>query len=176
VDGKFSNFVDRSIAFTSIERFIFTLGSGNDNVAGGNATDNLNGGAGNDVLNGGNGNDVLTGGMGTDSLTGGGGADIFVYIDQAESGPGAARDKISDFVQGADRIDLSDLDADSTTPATEDFTFIGTAAFGSVAGQLRYTAAGGITVIEGDTDGNGLADFQIELTGEIPLQSTDFIF
>ena len=176
VDGKFSNFVDRSITFTSIERFVFTLGSGHDNVQGGNATDTLNGGAGNDILNGGNGNDVLTGGMGTDSLTGGGGADIFVYAEQAESGPGAARDKISDFVQGADRIDLSDMDANSTTPATEDFTFIGTAAFGSVAGQLRYTASGGITVIEGDTDGNGLADFQIELTGEIPLQSTDFIF
>ena len=42
---------------------------------------------------------------------------------------------------------------------------INTSAFSNVAGQLRYNVAGTDTVLEGDVDGDSVADFQIQLTG-----------
>ena len=63
----------------------------------------LYGGAGNDVIEGGAGADRIYGGEGDDSLTGGTEADTFVF----EEGHG--NDTITDFADGTDLIDLSDL-------------------------------------------------------------------
>ena len=38
----------------------------------------------------------------------------------------------------------------------------------------RYRNVGAITLVEGDVDGGGVADFQIELTGVIPLVAANF--
>jgi Ca2+-binding RTX toxin-like protein len=79
--------------------------SGNDTVNGYGGGDELRGGSGNDILSGGTGKDVVDGGSGQDSLTGGDGKDTFVFASRYGS------DTIVDFVNGIDRIDISDWKA-----------------------------------------------------------------
>lgn len=43
------------------------------------------------------------------------------------------------------------------------------------AGQLHYTQAGGNTIVQADVDGDGTADFEIELTGLLTLTAGDFL-
>lgn len=80
-----------------------TLGgtSGNDAWFGSAFDDMIGGADGNDRLTGGSGNDRLAGDAGNDTMTGGSGADVFVL------GIRGNRDTVSDFTQGAGRIDLS---------------------------------------------------------------------
>ena len=143
-------------------------------MTGGGGSDTLYGLDGNDKLYGGMGNDVLVGGLGSDTLTGGTGADGFVFTSLAESS-GANVDTIADFNHGeGDYIDLSAIDANTSTGADDAFSFIGTAAFSHHAGELRYQTAGGTTIVYGDTDGNGVADFAIKLLGGPVLTGGDF--
>jgi Ca2+-binding RTX toxin-like protein len=138
-------------------------GRGKDTIEGGEGRDRLTGGVGNDQLSGGDGNDTLRGGQGKDLLTGGAGADRFVFNKAAEAGNGAARDRITDFEAGVDRIVLSAMQ--------DGLSFIADAAFGSVAGQLRYEGG----VLEGDLNGDGVADFQIRLTGQPAIDAGDLV-
>ena len=151
--------------------------AGNDVLAGGDGVDTLVGAAGKDILAGGAGVDTLAGGFGRDVMTGGGQRDIFDFKLAAETGKTfLTRDVIKDFthLQGDD-IDLSTIDA-KTGAGNQKFTFIGQGAFTGAKGQLHFTFAGPAkTIVEGDTDGNGLADFQIELTGHKLLVQGDFI-
>ena len=145
------------------------LGSADDNALSGNlGDDSLDGRDGDDVLSGGAGADVLTGGLGADMLTGGAGADRFVFV--ATSG---GVDVITDFASGLDIIDLTAIDADLATAGDQAFAFIGSAAFSMVAGELRLsTPAAGQALLEGDVDGDGLADFAVAFdlgTGTAPV-------
>ena len=83
------------------------------------------------------------------------------------------------FRSGTDRIDLFAIDANSTALGNNAFTFIGTGAFSgngaAGAGQLRYSFAGANTIVEGDVDGNGTADFQIQLTGHHTMTIADLV-
>jgi hypothetical protein len=54
------------------------------------------------------------------------------------------------------------------------FTWIGGAGFTGHVGELRFTS-GSKTVISGDVNGDGKADFQIELAGRHSLAASDFI-
>jgi serralysin len=84
---------------------------------------------------------------------------------------------ITDFshAQG-DTIVLNPIDANTRTPDVDDaFTFIGTAAFHGVAGELRYTASGANTLVLGDVNGDGQADFALLLLGAISLTKSDFV-
>jgi serralysin len=86
-------------------------------------------------------------------------------------------DVITDFshAQG-DTIVLNPIDANTRTPDVDDaFTFIGTAAFHGVAGELRYTASGANTLVLGDVNGDGQADFALLLLGAISLTKSDFV-
>ncbi|MBJ6127588.1 CAP domain-containing protein [Microvirga splendida] len=74
--------------------------SGNDKLYGGTGNDKLFGETGKDRLYGGDGKDILSGGTGSDILSGGSGADTFRF-----AGKWGA-DKVSDFRNGIDRIDL----------------------------------------------------------------------
>ncbi|RYY24507.1 MAG: hypothetical protein EOP62_16800 [Sphingomonadales bacterium] len=106
-----------------------SLGGGADMFdarTGGIVNGTVNGGAGNDVLLGGihadtliggDGADALFGGGGADQLTGGAGADLFIYA-VGDSIVGA-RDTITDFQTGQDRIDLSRLGVTSYAITTE---------------------------------------------------------
>lgn len=85
-------------------------GDGRDRVWGGTGDDIVNGDAGDDRVRGGAGRDVISGGEGRDHYWGNGGADTFVI--EADG----ARDKIHDFQDGLDVIDISafglaDIDA-----------------------------------------------------------------
>jgi VCBS repeat-containing protein len=146
-------------------------------LLGGSGGDVLIGGAGDDQLFGFDGNDVLVGGRGTDQLRGGRGNDIFQFNSVEDSSVGAP-DTIADFQKGFDKIDLTRIDANSTTPEDDAFTFIGDAAFTGTAGQLRsvFDANTGQNRVEGDVDGDGVADFAIlvNIPNPQPLVAGDF--
>ena len=129
-------------------------------------------GAGDDLLFGSAGNDILSGGLGADALDGSGGNDSYVYRTTTES-TSASRDTIA-FVSG-DKIDVSLIDAIAGTPANEGFTFIGSAVFSNISGQLRAAQSGGQWIVEGDVNGDGTADLVIAVTSAAPLTASDFI-
>lgn len=136
------------------------------------------GGMGNDSITGAVGNDRIVGGGGADVLTGGAGADVFVFNAPSES-RGPVLDSITDFGHGVDLIDLRGMDANTGLAGDQAFTFIGALAFSHVAGELRAVAAGpGVSQILGDVNGDGLADFGVNLAwgGAVPLviDSLDF--
>lgn len=135
-------------------------GAGNDRVHGETGNDTLNGGAGNDSLNGAAGNDVLDGGAGRDGLTGGAGADLFVFGSATDS-VFSAMDWINDFNSAeGDRIDLSGVDA-IAGGADDAFTWV--SSFSGTAGELMMTANAYGTIVAGDTDGDGAADFALKV-------------
>lgn len=160
---------NRFEALVSIEKATGT--NAGDTIIGSTGANTLNGRGGNDILSGLAGNDRLIGGTGRDEMRGGPGADTFDFNGRTESGTGANRDIIVDFrrAQG-DKVDLSTIDANGIASGNQAFTFIGTAAFGHHAGELRFT--GGIIVA--DMDGNGAADFQIGINVS-SMNAADFI-
>jgi Ca2+-binding RTX toxin-like protein len=142
-------------------------GAGNDKLFGDDGADQLLGGEGNDGLTGGKGADTLNGGAGFDILTGGTGADVFQFgPDLIDDGSTVlSRDKIKDFSAATgDMIDFSAIDAISGTPGDDPFTFIGATKFSNVAGQLRYAFGSFGATLVGDVDGDGTADFTIEVS------------
>lgn len=143
-----------------------------DALYGDSGDDVLEGGAGRDVLNGGTGRDTLIGGSSKDELTGGSGADVFRFELADQSPKGSGRDVIFDFSsKDGDKIDLSNIDANSGNSGNQDFNFIGNKAFSGKAGELALHG----NILEGDINGDKVADFQIELVGVTSLQSSDFI-
>lgn len=167
-----------------------TGGAGSDtliaieSLVGSDFADTLKGGTGANRIDGGAGNDRITGGGGGDQLFGGSGNDTFVFLALGDSLL-AGQDTIFDFagggIPGGDRIDLSAIDA---VPGGRDnaFTFINSAAFSGVAGQLRFdtTTSPGYTLVQGDTNGDGVADFQMQLqwsdlSSQIILNAQDFV-
>ena len=87
-------------------------------ATGGAAEERLWGSAGADSLSAGGGDDFLNDGAGADTMTGGAGADVFVFCRDG------AVDRITDFQDGIDRIDISDWGRIYSTAA---LTFITTA-------------------------------------------------
>ena len=151
-------------------------GNGLDNVLTGNDGNNrLEGFDGDDHILGGLGSDLILGGLGTDIMTGGLGADRFQFGSTAETGIDTLRDVITDFEAGIDRIALNLIDANVLKANNQAFKFIGDSDFGHVAGQLRAYADSGNTVVAGDTNGDGIADFEIQLTGAHVLTGADFL-
>jgi Ca2+-binding RTX toxin-like protein len=144
--------------------------AGADRLLGGNGNDSLGGGSGNDRLSGGGGRDQLSGGTGGDTLAGGGAGDRFVFLRVVESA-GRSRDTIADFDRGADRIVLSAIDADAGRRGNQSFDFIGGGRFDDEAGQLRYARG----TLQGDVDGDGRADLQVEIAGVARLGNADFV-
>jgi Ca2+-binding RTX toxin-like protein len=117
----------------------------------------------NDTLNGGGGDDVLVGGAGSDSLDGAGGSDRFVYLDVSDSVSGSA-DTIH-HLSNADTIDLSAIDADTTAVGDQAFTLV--SHFTGTAGELTLAVDHHlhVTVLSGDVDGDGVADFVVNIDG-----------
>ncbi len=149
---------------------------GADNLSGGDGDDVIRGLDGTDTIDGGIGLDKLFGGIGEDILTGGEGADQFIFDEGDLRIKGSRIETITDFSQVEnDTIRLNRIDADIGTGVDDDFTFLGDAAFTQTAGELRYGQNGTDTIIYGDTDGDGIADFQLMLNGLIDLQQSDFV-
>jgi serralysin len=153
----------------------FTGTNGNDTIDGGAGNQTLRGLLGDDALNGGAGNDILIGGGGKDRLTGGTGSDIFVFEAASDSPATAGRDRIQDFQRGMDKIDLTAIDANSAVVGDQSFIWIGTSGFSGRAGELHQIRLNGLTVVEGDLNGDRIADFQIEFSTTLSLSASDFL-
>ncbi|WP_372611849.1 calcium-binding protein [Aquicoccus sp.] len=160
-------------------------GDGHDSILGKSGNDTLFGGEGNDLLSGGEGNDTLYGNQGSDTLDGGAGADEFYGGHDADifrfksaddiGGRGVPQDRIMDFEQGLDVIDLSSVDALTTANGNQAFTFIGTDLHSGAGATLRYANTATDTIIYGDTNGDGTGDFGLRLEGLFDLTEEDFI-
>jgi serralysin len=151
--------------------------SGNDTLKGEGGNDVLIGGSGGDMLYGGAGADRLYGGAGADDLFGGSGADFFLFKVRTESTVATSgRDTIFDFAASeGDRIDLSAIDANIKVSGDQAFSFRGTAAFTSAAGELRYVRGSSDTYIYGDVNGDKKADFAVHLDDAISMQRGYFV-
>lgn len=152
-------------------------GSGNDTLYGEDAGDWLHGDAGADTIQGGAGSDFLDGGLGRDDLSGAEGADTYQYFALADSGTTTATaDVIADFVHLQDRIDVSGIDARTTTPGDQSFRFIGTSVF-SAAGQVRYVVdlANLDTIVVFNTDNDAAAEMVIRIGTVTGLTAQDFV-
>ena len=154
--------------------------SGDDQIHGGDGADVLMGVDGNDVLYGDAGNDVLSGGGGRDVMYGGAGADRFVFApgDFAAVPPGKASvtgyaDLIADFSHAdGDHIDFTPL---QKLIGNRHLTFMGSKAFDGHAGEIRVDAYHGFYDVTGDLDGDGKADFHLNVVSSTALVASDFL-
>ncbi|MGV3549426.1 beta strand repeat-containing protein, partial [Rhizobium sp.] len=152
-------------------------GDGNDTITAAGGADTINGGAGMDTIAGGDGADRITGGLGVDTMDGGAGDDTFVFALTGDSGVGIGnRDIINNFtdfgVAGGDVLELAVTD-------NANAAFLGTGNFtvgGNGDGEVRYSVIGGNAIVEVDSNGNGVADYQIQLNGVTVLTASDFLF
>ena len=134
---------------------IFGL-AGNDVLYGWTGADLVEGGQGADFIIGGDGADTLIGGAGGDWMGGGAGADVYRYLATGDSNATGGFDAVAQFETGIDRIDLSAIDANTAAGGDQAFT-IGALAAGQ-AGRLQITTTAGYTLVEGDVNGDGIAD------------------
>ncbi|MGZ8344914.1 MAG: beta strand repeat-containing protein [Allosphingosinicella sp.] len=141
-----------------------------------NASFVVSGGKASDTLKGGGQADLIHGNLGADILAGGGGADTFRYDMTAESNS-LSMDQILDFTPGTDKIDLSRIDARTNLAGDQAFIWIGSTAFSGNTAQLRAFEQGGVWILQGDVNGDRIADFTVALTlqGPAPLGAGDFI-
>ena len=152
-----------NIGVTLLNYKTFQLQSGDGN-------DTLVASAGNDTIWAMGGNDSIVGGPGGDALHGGAGADQFVFNAIGDFGTGS-NDVIYDFAAGeGDKIDVQNVIAGQ-------FAFIGGGAFsGNGDGELRtQDLGGGLNYVEGDADGNGVADFSLLVYASGNLSGLDFL-
>lgn len=151
-------------------------GEGDDTIGGAEGGDVLNGGFGKDTVYGGDGDDILTGGGGCDVLNGGAGADTFLVCDGDVSNVLANTLTIADFSRGdRDKIDFRGFDANVNKAGVNPFDFIGTRKFSKKAGELRTENGSGGWILQGDTNGDGVADFSVMVSTKMQLLKTDFV-
>ena len=149
--------------------------NGNDTLIGGNGADKLFGGNGADVLQGNAGADRLTGNAGTDKMYAGvdGLRDVFDFNAASDSRVGVAlRDKIFQFDHGEDKIDLADIDANSSLAGNQAFSFNGHTA---KAYSVWWVDTGTDIVLKGDINGNKVADFEIQINDINAFDAGDVI-
>jgi len=167
---------------TGIDALVGTAGAdaiyglaGADVLTGIGGADYLHGGSDDDALDGGAGNDIIVGGAGRDDLTGGSGADTFQF-ERASDSTVARSDRIRDFnASEGDRIDLASIDANSVLAGDQAFDLV--AAFSGQAGQLVFAQIPASTnyLVQGDTNGDGIADFQIDLRASALIVPADVV-
>jgi Ca2+-binding RTX toxin-like protein len=158
----------------------YTLGVNLENLTlTGTANINGTGNSLNNTITGNGANNTLVGAQGSDTLTGLGGFDIFKYASVSESAFGVLnRDTIMDFTVGADKLDLSAIDANITAnaPLDQQFNFLGAATTFSNAGQLRYQVSGSDLLLFGNIDGDvSTAEFEIKFNTLTSLTAASII-
>ena len=149
--------------------------TGRDGLFGGNGNDRLDGGDLIDTLDGGAGNDRLQGSYDVDVMTGGAGSDRFVFeeFDEFVSILGPGLDRITDFAQGSDLMDVSALDANLFLAGNEAFSFIGTGTI-TQFGELNYRIVANTTIVSIGFNVTTAYDV-IRLDGVFTLTAADFV-
>lgn len=179
IDSGGVDTIRTTVTFTlasNLEHLVL-IGSGRINGTGNAKANHITGNNNKNTLKGLDGNDTLHGGKGRDTLWGGGGRDTFDYDLLSDTGKSSAtRDRINDFKHGLDTIDLAGIDANGSGSGNGKFTFLSGkgAHFTHHRGELHYLWSGSNTLVEGDTNGDGRADFQIEIAGHKTITSGDF--
>ncbi|MCV9964825.1 cadherin domain-containing protein [Pararhizobium sp. BT-229] len=176
-DGKLADTQSLTITVTDVKGKVVNGTSSAEKLLGTAENDTINGKGGADTLTGGNGDDRIEGGVGADILTGGVGRDTFVFASAKDSTLAVSgRDTITDFDgKAGDRIDLSRIDAKLGMVGDQGFAFTGTAGFSKKSGELRYDKMAEQTVVYGDIDGDGKADFSIHFDDSIAMSKDFFI-
>ena len=142
-----------------------TGNSGANNLQGNSGGNILSGLSGVDTINGNDGDDIIIGGQGNDLLRGGLGADIF-KVSHAFSGA-LETDQIYDFnTPEGDQMDFSELFA-GTIARVSSFTH--------TAGEMTLVFAAGITTVRLDIDGNGTAEYQAKISGDVTADWTGWL-
>lgn len=143
-------------------------GTGNadaNNLQGNSGANTLSGLAGVDTINGNDGDDVIIGGAGNDLLRGGLGQDTFVVAHAF--GAVLETDQIYDFSAAeGDSLDLSGAFAGTLDVVS---------AFSKTAGEMTLTFAGGITTVRLDINGDGKADYQVKINGDVTTESGNWL-
>jgi serralysin len=153
-----------SVTFTSIER-----------VAGGNFADAMAGDAAAQNLTGQGGADTLWGANGADTLWGNSGGDFFVFREMGT----ANADRISDFVTGADEIQLDDA-AFSAIGALGGFSAGDARFWSSTSGtahdasdRVIYNTETGQLYYDADGNGGGAAQLIATVVNDPALVASD---
>ncbi|GAU86159.1 hemolysin-type calcium-binding region [Bosea sp. BIWAKO-01] len=118
------------------------------------------------------GNDTITASAAVNVMEGGAGNDTFRFL----SKEAADGDTILDFQPG-DKLDLSGIDANGALAGNQSFTLTSGPAFTATAQLVvayETRADGDYTVVKGNVDGDGDADFQINLKGSHTLTAGNF--
>jgi Ca2+-binding RTX toxin-like protein len=143
-----------------------------NNMKGNTGDNRLDGGVGTDTLDGGAGDDVIVGGLGGDLLRGGSGADVFVVAHAF--GPTLETDIVYDFVRAhGDRLDLGGVDANTLVDGDQAFVLV--ANFTRHAGEMTLLLAGTQTLLRLDVNGDGRADYQMKINGNVTGASGDWV-
>jgi Ca2+-binding RTX toxin-like protein len=144
-------------------------GSGDEKIFGSDGMNFLFGGQGDDTIQAGGGRagaiDYIFGGVGADLLFGGHGEDLFNYSMATHSNKENGYDRITDFRSNEDTIWLSRM---------EGGTFVGSKAFSGEVDEVRYQRSTGW--LEGDMNGDGIADWRIKFLNKVNLQADDLHF
>lgn len=137
-----------------------------NNLAGNTGNNTLRGLAGVDTIDGSSGDDVIEGGVGNDILRGGADADQFVFRQESLALAVIETDQVFDYAAAdGDWLDFSDIDANAAAGGDQAFTVV--SAFSKVAGQMSVTLSGANTLIRLDVNGDGRADYQLKVNGDV---------
>ena len=79
--------------------------------------------------------------------------------------------QIQGFVSGDDRIDLRQIDADSSLAGDQAFSFIGANSLSGHAGELSFASG----LLSGDINGDGSADLRIYVSNVPLLAGSDML-
>lgn len=145
------------------------LAYGERSLSGTKLNDTITGNVLSNLIKGKEGADSLLGGLGADLLIGGTGKNSYVYASSDESTP-AQRDTVR--VGKGDRFVFSSFDGDSISDGQQRLNFIGKQAFSGSAGELRATRS----MLEADTNGDGLAEFTVNLRSNFLINSSNLVF
>jgi Ca2+-binding RTX toxin-like protein len=132
-----------------------------ERVLGGNFNDVMRGSANDDTMSGSGGDDILRGLGGADDLFGDGGSDTFVFEAVSDS-TFAAADTID--ASNEDVIDLRMIDANVNKSGIQLFVLSNKLGAGKMT--LTYDADTDMTYLDGDTNGDKVADFRIKMYGD----------
>ncbi len=118
--------------------------------------------------------DLFLIGAGQDVVTGGDGRDRFQFLPSALGTATQNSFTFTDFAPAAgERLDLSRIDA-IAGGGNDAFAFIGATPFSSTAGELRWEDQGGFRLVQGDVNGDAIADLTIYLANLAPVQAVWF--